>query len=67
MNWPAQSPAINPAETLWDVLEKAPRGGLTLPELSTENECTEINDVAPRKLIKAAPRRRHEISESVTF
>ena len=31
MDWPPQSPDLNPTENLWDVLEKTLHSGLTLP------------------------------------
>ncbi|XP_051513701.1 zinc finger protein 436 isoform X2 [Myxocyprinus asiaticus] len=31
MNWPPQSPDLNPTESLWDVLEKTLQSDLTLP------------------------------------
>ena len=58
MDWPPQTPDLNPIENLWDVLDKTLRSGPTLPSSIQElgeklmQHWTEINLVTLQKLIE---------------
>lgn len=63
LQWPAQSPDLNPIEHLWDELERRirlrPRRPSSLPELATalKEEWSAISPVFYKNLVESLPRR----------
>lgn len=61
MDWPPQSPDLNPTESLWDMLKKALRGGHTLPSSVQDpgerfmQNWMEINLLTLQKLTDTVP------------